>query len=60
MVCSPSQENFVSPINMRVEQVAIKPDVKGGKQLDDGIDDTLVSSVREEVSFSFALIDFQD
>jgi hypothetical protein len=45
---------------MRVEQVAIKPDVKGGKQLDDGIDDTLVSSVREEVSFSFALIDFQD
>jgi hypothetical protein len=32
--------------------------MKGVKQLDDGIDDTLVSSVREGISFT--LINFQD
>jgi hypothetical protein len=30
--------------------IAIKPDVRGVKQLDNGIDDTFVSSVREELS----------
>jgi len=35
---------------------AIKAEVRAVKQLDDGIDDTFVSSVREEVSFP--LIDF--
>ena len=38
--------------------IAIRPDVRGVKQLDHGIDDTFVSSRRKEVSF--ALIDFQD
>jgi hypothetical protein len=58
MVCSPSQTSFPSPINVRLERFTIKPEVRGVKQLDNGIDDTFVSSVREEVSF--ALIDFQD
>ena len=54
---SDHKKSFVSPINHASRTIAIKPDVKGGKQLDNGIDDTFVSSVREEVSF--ALIDFQ-
>jgi hypothetical protein len=55
MMCSPSQKIFPGPINVHL--TAIKPDVRGVKQLDDGIDFTSESSVGEEVFF--ALIDFQ-
>jgi len=58
MVCSPSQKKFSKPDQRASRTIAIKPDVGGVKQLDNGIDDTFVSSVREEASF--ALIDFQD
>jgi len=58
MVCSPSQKKLRKPDQHASRTIAIKPDVRGGKQLDNGIDDTFVSSVREEVSL--ALIDFQD
>jgi hypothetical protein len=58
MVCSPSQKKFSKPDQHASRTTAIKPDARGVKQLDNGIDDTFVSSVREEVSF--ASIDFQD
>jgi hypothetical protein len=58
MVCSPSQKKFSKPDQRTSRTIAIKPDVRGVKQLDNGIGDTFVSSVREEVSF--ALIDLQD
>jgi hypothetical protein len=58
MVCSPSQKKLSKPDQRASQTTAIKPDVRGVKQLDNGIDDTFVSSVREEVSF--ALIDVQD
>jgi len=57
MVCSPSQK-LSKPDQRASRTIAIKPDVRGVKQLDNGIEDTFVSSVRAEVSF--ALIDFQD
>jgi hypothetical protein len=50
-------KKFSKPDQRASRTTAIKPD-GGVKQLDNGIDDTFVSSVREEVSF--ALIDFQD
>ena len=49
---------FSKPDQRASHTITIKPGVKGVKQLDNGIDDTFVSSVREEVSF--ALIDFRD
>jgi hypothetical protein len=58
MAYSPSQTKYSKPDQRASRTIAIKPEVSGEKQLDDGIDDTFVSSVREEVSF--ALIDFQD
>jgi hypothetical protein len=50
-------EKFSTPDQRPPRTTAIKPDVRGVKQLDYSIDDTFVSSVLEEVSF--ALIDFQ-
>jgi len=52
------KKKFSKPDQRASRTIAIKPDLRGVKQLDDGIDDTFVSGVREEVSF--ALIDFQD
>jgi hypothetical protein len=49
MVRSPSQQKFSKPDQRASRTIAIKPDVRGVKQLDNGIDDTFVSSVREEV-----------
>jgi hypothetical protein len=51
-------KTFSKPDQRASRTITIKPEVRGVKQLDDGIDDTIVSSVREEVSL--ALIDFQD
>jgi hypothetical protein len=51
-------KKFAKPDRRASRTIAIKPEVRGVKQLDNGIDDTFVSSVREEVSF--VLIDFQD
>jgi hypothetical protein len=53
MVCSPSQNRFSKPDQRASRTIAIKPRVRGAKQLDNGIDDTFVSSVREAVSFRF-------
>jgi hypothetical protein len=53
-----STNKFSEPDQRASRTTAIKPEVRVVKQLDDGIDDTFVSSVREGVSF--ASIDFQD
>jgi hypothetical protein len=58
MVRSPPQRKL-SKSDQRISRaIAIKAEVWGVRQLDDGIDDTFVSSVREEISF--ASIDLQD
>ena len=58
MVCSPSQEKVSKPDQRASRTIAIKPDVREVKQLDDGIVDTFVSSVAG--GRSFALIDFPE
>jgi hypothetical protein len=57
-VCSPPQKKSSKPDQRASRTIAIKPEVRGIKQLDHRIDDTFILSVREEVSF--ALIDFHD
>jgi hypothetical protein len=57
MPCSPSQKKFSNLDQPASRSIAIKPEVKGVKQLDHGIEDIFVSSAREEASL--ALIDFQ-
>jgi hypothetical protein len=52
-----SQIKSAKPDQRASRTIAIKPEVRGAKQLDDGIGDTFVSSVLKEVSF--ASIDFQ-
>ncbi len=51
-MCSPSQAEL-SKLDQRASRtIAIKPEVKGVKQLDNGINDTFLSSVRGDVSFA--------
>jgi hypothetical protein len=52
-----SAKKFSLPDQCPCSDIAIKPDVRGVKQLDQSIDDTFVSDAREEVFF--ALIDFE-
>jgi hypothetical protein len=56
-MCCPSQKKLSKADQRASRTIAIKPDVRGVKQLDDGIDDTYIKYLEE---VSFALIDFQD
>jgi hypothetical protein len=57
MLCSPSQK-FFKPDQRASRTTAIKPGLRRVKQLDDSINDSVVSRVRKKVSLT--LIDFQD
>jgi hypothetical protein len=47
-------KQIVFPTRARASRtIVIKPEVSGVKQLDNGIDETFVSGVREEVSLAF-------
>src|SRR5258706_3613126 len=48
MVCSPSQKKFSRPDQRASRTIAIKPEVRGVKQLDDGIGYIFVRAVLEK------------
>jgi hypothetical protein len=58
MGVSPFRKSFLNSINVHLERLRLRPDVKGVKESDDGIEGTVVSSVWEEVPFAW--IGFQD
>src|SRR5208282_639273 len=59
-VCSPLPKKFSKHDQRASRTSAIRPEVRGVRQLDDGIDDTFVSSVRQEASFALIFVDLTE